>query len=174
MTPRSPWIASAGWRNNAGVPVLVSVAAILRQMMPDLPMPVRMTRPLHCRSSCTAQSKRPSRRSTSARIAAASVSSTLRARARPASFDEPASATRADLARFDDPVERDEPAEQRLELVERERVLRVALGSRRCFVHLEKHAVDARGDAGGCERLDVLGLTGGDAVARAWQLQAVR
>ena len=27
------------------MPVLVSVAAIFRQMMPDLPMPVRMTRP---------------------------------------------------------------------------------------------------------------------------------
>ena len=38
-------MASAGWRKNAGVPVLDSVAAILRQMMPDLPMPVTMTRP---------------------------------------------------------------------------------------------------------------------------------
>ena len=46
MTPRSPCTASAGCRKNAGVPVLESVAAILRQMMPDLPMPVTMTRPL--------------------------------------------------------------------------------------------------------------------------------
>ena len=31
------------------MPVLESVAAILRQMMPDLPMPVTMTRPLQSR-----------------------------------------------------------------------------------------------------------------------------
>ena len=28
--PRSPWLASAGWTNSAGVPVEASVAAILR------------------------------------------------------------------------------------------------------------------------------------------------
>ena len=28
--PRSPWLASAGWTKNAGVPVEASVAAILR------------------------------------------------------------------------------------------------------------------------------------------------
>ena len=38
-------MASAGCRKSAGVPVLVSVAAIFWQMMPDLPMPVRITRP---------------------------------------------------------------------------------------------------------------------------------
>ena len=54
MTPRSPCTASAGCRKNAGVPVLASVAAILRQMMPDLPMPVTMTRPLQPRTSTTA------------------------------------------------------------------------------------------------------------------------
>ena len=47
-------MASAGCRKQAGVPVLESVAAILRQMMPDLPMPVTITRPRQSRSSCTA------------------------------------------------------------------------------------------------------------------------
>ena len=51
MTPRSPCTASAGCRKNAGVPVLASVAAILRQMMPDLPMPVTITRPWQSRTS---------------------------------------------------------------------------------------------------------------------------
>ena len=37
--PRSPWLASAGWTKCAGVPVLARVAAILRAMWPDLPMP---------------------------------------------------------------------------------------------------------------------------------------
>ena len=41
-----------GWRKKAGVPVLASVAATLRQMMPDLPMPVTTTRPRQCSSSC--------------------------------------------------------------------------------------------------------------------------
>ena len=72
-TPRSPWIASAGWRKNAGVPVLDSVAAIFRAMMPDLPMPVTMTRPRQSRRMRTASSKRSSRRLTSDRIASASV-----------------------------------------------------------------------------------------------------
>ena len=42
--PRSPWNASAGCRKNDGVPVLANVAAILRAICPDLPMPVTMTR----------------------------------------------------------------------------------------------------------------------------------
>ena len=54
-------------------PVLASVAATLRQMMPDLPMPVTITRPRRVDNIRTACSKRSSRRSTSARIAAASV-----------------------------------------------------------------------------------------------------
>ena len=43
--PRSPWLASAGCRKNAGVPVLASVAAILPPTWPDLPMPETTTRP---------------------------------------------------------------------------------------------------------------------------------
>ena len=38
--PRSPWLASAGWTNCAGVPVEAKVAAILRAIWPLLPMPV--------------------------------------------------------------------------------------------------------------------------------------
>src|SRR5437016_7088275 len=166
MTPRSPWIASAGCRKNAGVPVLVRVAAIFRQMIPDLPMPVRITRPVQTRSICTAPSNLPSRRSTSARIAAASVSSTFRASAR--------STMQLHLGFLHDGVDGREPAEQRLEQIQAKRVLRIALGARRVFVDLEEHAVDAGADARGRERLDVFRQTRRDAVAPARQLQAVR
>ena len=43
--PRSPWIASARWRNAAVVPVEAKVAAILRPTWPDLPSPLTMTLP---------------------------------------------------------------------------------------------------------------------------------
>ncbi len=52
--PRSPWLASAGCTNCAGVPVEASVAAILRPTWPDLPMPDTTTRPVACRISRTA------------------------------------------------------------------------------------------------------------------------
>ena len=58
--------------------------------------------------------------------------------------------------------------------VEPQRVLRVALRARRLLVHFHEHAVDAGGDAGRGHRLDELRLAGGDAVAGAGQLQAVR
>ena len=45
IIPRSPWLASAGCTNSAGVPVEASVAAILRATCPDLPMPETITRP---------------------------------------------------------------------------------------------------------------------------------
>ena len=45
IMPRSPWLASPGWTNCAGVPVEAKVAAILRAMWPLLPMPVTMIRP---------------------------------------------------------------------------------------------------------------------------------
>ena len=37
-------MASTGWRKKEGVPVLLRVAEIFWPMMPDLPMPVIMTR----------------------------------------------------------------------------------------------------------------------------------
>src|SRR5260370_11178113 len=55
-TPRSPCMASAGCRKSAGVPVELRVAAILRPMMPLLPMPVTTTRPLQACSSASARS----------------------------------------------------------------------------------------------------------------------
>ena len=45
IMPRSPWLASAGCTNMAGVPVDASVAAILRPIWPLLPMPITTTRP---------------------------------------------------------------------------------------------------------------------------------
>src|SRR5206468_12402744 len=137
------------------VPEVGSVAAIFRQMIPDFPMPATMTRPVQLHSSCTAASNRASRRATSARIAAASVSSTLRASLR--------SAMDARLGLLGNTVDRDQAVEQRLEPVELQRVLGVAQGARRVVVHLEEHAVDAGGNAGRGERLDVLREAGGDA-----------
>src|SRR4029453_19411457 len=141
-------MASAGCRKNAGVPLLVRVAAIFRQMMPDLPMPVRIALPRQAWRSSTAHSNRPSRRGTSARIAAASVSRTLRASAR--------SAMDARLASIDDGIERHEPMKKRLEQVQAECVLRIALRSGRIVVPLEKNAIDPRRDARRRQRLDVL------------------
>ena len=54
IMPRSPWLASAAWTKNAGVPVEAKVAAILRAMWPDLPRPVTITRPFAARISSTA------------------------------------------------------------------------------------------------------------------------
>ena len=44
--PRSPWLASAGWTKNDGVPVEARVAAIFCPIWPDFPIPVTITRPL--------------------------------------------------------------------------------------------------------------------------------
>src|SRR5690554_4442566 len=69
--PRSPCSPSTGWRKVAGVPVDVSVAAILRAMIPLLPMPETMTLP---RASATRRQARtkssPRRAATSWRDAA--------------------------------------------------------------------------------------------------------
>ena len=114
-------------------------------------MPVRMTRPRQSLQQVDGAVERARRAAaTSARIAAASVSSTFRASARSA-IAARASARR----RLHDGVDRHQPAEQRLEQVEPQRVLRVALRARRVVVDLEEHAVDAGGDAGRRERLDV-------------------
>src|SRR2546430_8965382 len=56
--PRSPCSESTGWRNEAGLPVEVSVAAILRAISPDLPMPETISRPVAFSSSRTAAEKR--------------------------------------------------------------------------------------------------------------------
>src|SRR6266571_4840884 len=78
--PRSPCSESTGWRNDAGVPVEVKVAAILRAMSPDFPTPLTITRPFACASSVTARAKVSPRRWASAWIAAASSARTRRPR----------------------------------------------------------------------------------------------
>ncbi len=80
IMPRSPWLASAGCRKNAGVPVLASVEAILCAMWPDLPIPLTTTRPLAGQDQFDRlrEAARPAAR-TSAATAAASISSTRRA-----------------------------------------------------------------------------------------------
>src|SRR5436305_1145394 len=100
-------------------------------------------------------------------MAAASVSSTLRARAR-----SPMSGVRGGHT-LHDGVDRDQPVEKRVEAIQLERVLRVALCARGLFVYFEENAVDAGCDAGRSEWLDVLSLTRRDAVARSRQLQAM-
>ena len=57
IMPRSPWLASAGCTNMAGVPVEASVAAILRPMWPLLPMPMTTTRPRQANMAATAVAK---------------------------------------------------------------------------------------------------------------------
>src|ERR1700761_1724090 len=58
IMPRSPWLASAAWTKNAGVPVDARVAAILRATWPDLPTPLTMTRPRAARIFSTAALKK--------------------------------------------------------------------------------------------------------------------
>src|SRR6185503_126885 len=81
IMPRSPWLASAGWTNCAGVPVEAKVAAILRATWPLLPMPVTVTRPLVAASRLTASEKRPFSSAASAVRPAISVLRTRRATA---------------------------------------------------------------------------------------------
>src|SRR5437899_3071288 len=111
--------------------MLVSVAEIFWEMIPDLPIPVRMTRPRHCCSRPTARSNCSLRRGMRARIAAASVSRTLRACER--------SPTALDLAALHDVVEGDEPVQERFKQVEPQRVLSVAPGPRRIIVDLQEY-----------------------------------
>ncbi len=73
IMPRSPWLASAGWTNCAGVPVEASVDAILRATWPLLPMPVTVTRPLMDASFSIAAAKAPSSPAASASSPAISV-----------------------------------------------------------------------------------------------------
>src|SRR6266849_3056451 len=79
-SPRSPCSESTGWRNEAGLPVEVSVAAILRAISPDLPTPETISRPVAFSSSRTAAEKAGPRRSATRRIASASRTSTRRPR----------------------------------------------------------------------------------------------
>src|SRR5256885_4980492 len=78
--PRSPCRESTGWRNIAGVPVDVKVAAILRAINPDLPRPDTMRRPFASARRRTAFANAGPRRSPTRRIASASRASRGRPR----------------------------------------------------------------------------------------------
>ena len=54
--PMSPCMPSVGWRNRAGMPVDTMVEAIFCAIIPDLPMPVRITLPGQAYSKWTASS----------------------------------------------------------------------------------------------------------------------
>src|SRR4029077_19839734 len=79
-SPRSPCSESTGWRNDAGLPVEVNVAAILRAISPDLPRPDTITRPFADASRPTAAANAGLSRSPTRWIAAASRASTRRPR----------------------------------------------------------------------------------------------
>src|SRR6059036_801793 len=78
--PRSPCSESTGWRNEAGLPVEVSVAAILRPINPDLPRPETIRRPRAAASSLTAAAKAGPSWPATRRIASASRARTRRPR----------------------------------------------------------------------------------------------
>ena len=80
--PRSPWLASPGWTNIAGVPVDASVAAILRPTWPLLPIPISTTRPRHSSITCAACAKPSPWRDLSPSRACASMSKVSQARRR--------------------------------------------------------------------------------------------
>src|SRR5712691_2818299 len=82
IIPRSPWLASAGWTNCAGVPVEARVAAILRAMWPLLPMPVTIRRPRAAAHRSSAMPKPASRVRESCSRPSISAQMTRRATAR--------------------------------------------------------------------------------------------
>src|SRR5262249_20549669 len=71
----------SGWMESAGGAIELKVAAILRAMIPLLPIPLTTTRPLHASIIFTAPSKAPAigpaMRSASARRASASMRTTF-------------------------------------------------------------------------------------------------
>ena len=148
--------------------MLERVAAIFRQMMPDLPMPVTMTRPRHSKSSWTARSKSPSSRSTRPRIAcrlgledlAGELERRWRCRVMPTA---PRAMSWIFTSRWSSGSSRSS----------RSAFCASLFAARWILVDLHEHAVHAGRDAGRRHRLDVLGLAGGDAVPAAGQLQAV-
>ena len=81
IIPRSPWLASAGCTNMAGVPVEASVAVSLRPMWPLLPMPMTTRRPRQANTRRTARAKASSSRRATASTACASMSRVSRASA---------------------------------------------------------------------------------------------
>src|SRR6185369_17617891 len=78
IMPRSPWLASVACTNMATEPVEARVAAILRPMCPDLPMPVQTIRPLALNRVSTAPAKEASSAAASCVKPSASAASTRR------------------------------------------------------------------------------------------------
>src|SRR5688572_19467373 len=128
-------------------------------------MPVTMTRPRHSSSRWIACSNRSSRRSTSARMAAASVCRTFfasamsmadtfiaclaEARAREggaclaeARMREGGSRSHSDRGFLCDGVNLLQLANERLQVFEAQRIGRVAFRPRRLLVHLHEHRID--------------------------------
>src|SRR5579875_3335886 len=161
--PRSPWRASAGCRNIAGVPVLESVAATLRPIRPDFPIPVTTTRPRQPSSSSTALSKRPSSRSCRSRMACASISSTRRATSR--LMLSPLTHERSELVQAVD--QRDEP-------VQVQRVSPVGKRSLGSIMDFHKYPVDAHGYGRPRQRLDVFRLASAVVAGPAGNLDRMR
>ena len=134
--------------------------AIFRQTMPDLPMPVRMTRPRQSRTRATAAENR--RRA--GRPARARPPPRSRARRGPGRGQP------SDRAILSIATSRASSGSTRSSA---QGVGGVAHGGGRVLVDFHEHAVHAGRDPGPGQRRDVLGQAGGHPVAGARQLEAV-
>src|SRR6266571_872339 len=145
--PRSPCSESTGWRNIAGVPVDVNVAAILRAMSPDLPTPETMTRPLAAARISSARTRLP--RSTSRSEAGASLRTHCLLAARPRPRPLP------DL---------DREADNSGELIERHHVGSVGRRPRGVRMRLEEEAIGSSGRRGVQQRGNEAALSAARAI----------
>src|SRR6185436_13444537 len=151
--PRSPCSESTGCRNDAGVPVEVNVAAILRAISPDFPTPEMMIRPSAALRISTARANSAPRRSATRLTAAASRSSTRLPRVTSALDPVCGFAARAGLR-----TDRLRPAhamphvdrerDDSGELLERHHVGAVRRRARRIGMGFEEKAVGAGGRGG--------------------------
>src|SRR5262249_54701669 len=167
-----PCTAWAACRKVAGVPVLASVAAILRQMMPDLPIPVTTTLPRQAARICTAWSKRSSSRPLTVSSAAISTAKTWRAR-RTASPSAGRRARGARLALRGSGIDALELGEQRRQLGKRIGIGPIAEGAVGILVRLEEDRVDTDRHRGARQRANELSLSPGRRSLTARQLHAV-
>src|SRR5262249_49439351 len=156
-TPESPCAASAACRKRAGVPVLVRVAAIFRHMMPDLPIPVTTTLPVHAANRSMARPKRPSRRAPKAAIALASIDSTRRAR-RTSSLSRARRTVGGRLAFLGNGIDLLQFAQQRFELVETIRIGPVTERVVRILMHFQEHCIHPGSHCGTSQRTTELPL----------------
>src|SRR5919106_6969715 len=120
---------------NDGVPVLDSVAAILRQMRPDFPSPVTITFPWHSWSKSTACTKLSLSRPVSETIPAASMFSTSWARCKIAVLFTSELPFYDCVDFFNDPNER-------FEVSQRQRIGPIAQRAIRVLVNFHKERID--------------------------------